>query len=97
MAEPASPGPEAVEQLRAGVADLLVAQPYLQVFCSEACLRRFLVARRGAMEDAIASLRCAGTSLCKAVGQRLLRRHKQVKASASGDISAQWALRAPYS
>ena len=69
MAEPASPGPEAVEQLRGGVADLLVAQPYLQVFCSDACLRRFLVARRGVVEDAIASLRCTGTSLCRPAGQ----------------------------
>ena len=65
----AEPGPEAVEQLRAGVADLLVAQPYLQVFCSDACLRRFLVARRGIVEDAITSLRCAGTSLWTPAGQ----------------------------
>lgn len=80
MAEAASASPEAVEQLRAGVADLLVAQPYLQVFCSDACLRRFLVARRGIVEDAITSLRCAGTSLCRPVGQGarvLVRRSKQ--------------------
>ena len=48
---------DALRELRVGVADLLEGQPYLQVFASDACLRRFLVARRQNIEEAITSLR----------------------------------------
>ncbi|KAK9842519.1 hypothetical protein WJX81_004091 [Elliptochloris bilobata] len=57
MGEAAEPGPAAMRALRDGVADLLDGQPYLQVFASDACLRRFLVARCGSVDDAITSLR----------------------------------------
>lgn len=53
---------DALRELRKGVADLLEGQPYLQVFASDACLRRFLVARRQNIEEAITSLRLVLTS-----------------------------------